>query len=202
MSVVGVSGGGGIESETCRTARQYVRQALEGSTEARSPQELAEAYQCSGSHMRNVLSEMKADGEVEAVEYGLYELADGETGGGEDGVGVGDDGDAYTVDLASDTAEGFDTTDEVSESDASEGSSDGSDGGEAVEDQAVDVVDVEESEGMSAGTALVGATLGLAVIVLVTGRSGSSSASVEEVEEAESDDGGDHGVSAGPVVES
>lgn len=171
MSVTTGGSGAELEIDGCRSAREFVLEALEASAAARSPVELAEAYGCNKSHMRNVVSELKGEGEVERVGHGLYEPVDDD----------GDDGSS----ILSEGTEAADTDDDVAaegdDSDTSEASSEG----DSAEDEPAEIeVEVEESgSGMSAGTALVGATLGLAAIVILV-ETGSSSAPDDDQEES------------------
>ena len=189
MSVTTAAGDGGPDLDGCRSAEEYVIEALERSTAARSPKELAQAYGCGSGHIQNIVSELADDGKIERVERGLYTSADGES---EQEMSSSEQPERSDTE-SDEAADGAD-------SEQAEGAAEG-DVPAIADDERADVVDVEASEegGIGAGTALVGATLGLAAIVLVTGRSGSSSGSTEEVEE-EADDGGDEADSAGPEV--
>lgn len=60
----------------CDSAAEYVRYRLADADDPLSPSELAADYGCGAKHMRNVLSELAQEGEVERVSRGQYEAAD------------------------------------------------------------------------------------------------------------------------------
>jgi len=203
------------EVDRCPNARKYALEALEASAAARSPKELAEAYGCESGHMGNVLSELRKEGEIERVDRGLYTSKDEESGGddlplseeservdtedSEEGVGEKSEGstdsEKLTIDdderaeigpveddatggidptaagLLSNAGEGYAAVAGVSESEESEESSTGVDDG--------------DDGGISAGTALVAGTLGLATVVLLRGRSSSASTTPTETDETD-----------------
>lgn len=175
MSVTMGGGGGALpEIEGCWNAEEFVIEALEASAAARSPSELAQAYDCSKGHMRNVMSDLAASGRVERVEKGLYTDSEG------------------VSDLSPEQTEGIDTHSERSDSEVSEGS-EGSvaepvDDSELEEAEVPEVVEIEETEGMSAGTAVVAGSLALAVAVFAGAAGSSDSSSDEEQADQESVD--------------
>ena len=207
MSASAVGGESTVEPDSCRSAEQYVLESLEASTAARSPKELAQGYGCSADHTRNVMSELAQEGRIKRVETGLYTSLDSS----EPAVPSESEADH---DL-SDAPEGGDTDGSEDETDAD---SDGevTDRPEIADDERAELGGVDDGgaggdddgdaggddDGISAGTALVGATIGLGVIVLLSGRSSSSASDESEaVDEAEDEDQGDgDGEAAGPEV--
>ena len=181
MSVSAAGGEATIEPDQCRSAEQYVLEALEASTAARSPKELAQGYGCSVDHVRNVVSDLAQEGRIKRVETGLYTSLDSS----EPAL----PSEPETEHNRSDGSEGGDT-DGSADGSGADSDTEVTDRPSIEDDERADVVDVEEREegGIGAGTALVGATLGLAAIVLVTGRSGSSSASSASAPSPETDE--------------
>lgn len=200
MSASALGGASEIEPDQCRSAEQYVLEALEASAAARSPKELAMGYGCTSDHTRNVMSDLAKEGRIKRVEEGLYTSVDGD--------GAEPDADSILSDAPEGVATDVEVTDDASGSDTDDGPTDAEEAAETetpppiADDERADVVDVEATESggeIGAGTALVAATGALALIVLATGRSGSSSESTEEVEE-EADDGGDEADLTEPEV--
>ena len=65
-----------VTPRECRGAKEYAKRRLRESDEPMSPKELADEYDCSGSHMRSQVSDLKQNGEIESVTYGYYDVTD------------------------------------------------------------------------------------------------------------------------------
>jgi len=63
-----------VTPRECRGAKEYAKRRLRESDEPMSPKELADEYDCSGSHMRSQVSDLKQNGEIESVTYGYYDV--------------------------------------------------------------------------------------------------------------------------------
>jgi hypothetical protein len=185
MSVTTAGGDGGPELDGCRSAEEYVIEALNQSTAARSPKELAQGYGCGSGHIQNIVSELADEGKIKRVERGLYTSIDGadseqELSSSERSEGGDTDSDEIEVGEGSGKAEGGEAADKppIEEDERADVG--------AVEDlEAADSAGVDEGDedGISAGTALVAGTLGLAAVVLLRGRSSSVSATPTETDE-------------------
>lgn len=67
------AGGGELPSpRRCANAEVFVRRRLDGVDDPLSPAELAEEYDCSNVHMRQVVADLAADGEIHRVARGMY----------------------------------------------------------------------------------------------------------------------------------
>ena len=85
--------GPGLAARTASNAAEFVRDRLEESDLPRSPAELADEYGCTSGHMRDVCSDLNAEGTVERVAPGQYTDPDGDTDGSDAG-----DSDGFTFD--------------------------------------------------------------------------------------------------------
>lgn len=136
----------GPDPAHCRGAEDYVLRRLESADSPLSPSGLAEEYDCGGSHMRSVLSELAQQGEIERVAQGQY--VDVEPEAETNGSNDADDADGSDGFLPADdqdermsTAEAYEEQHSIV-SNASNGEDAGDDAGDEVE--AVDVDDSDE----------------------------------------------------------
>lgn len=92
----------------CASGREFVRDRLAESDSPMSPADLSDEYDCTGGYMRDILSDLHAEGVVERPATGRYVLAedgDGDPGEGTDGSvpAISDDGMAEIPDEDTDT---------------------------------------------------------------------------------------------------
>jgi len=85
--------------EMCRNAKEFAEKALSSRDEAVKPAGLADEYECTASHMRDMLRELRKEGVVERVGKGLYRSVPGDRRGdagvaGGGATGSSDGGDA------------------------------------------------------------------------------------------------------------
>jgi len=106
MATASEDTGPGLAARTASNAAEFVRDRLEESDLPRSPAELAEEYGCTSGHMRDVCSDLNAEGAVERVAPGQYTDPDGDADGSDGG-----DSDGFTFDPPGTSAdtEGSDT---------------------------------------------------------------------------------------------
>jgi hypothetical protein len=106
MATASEDTGPGLAARTASNAAEFVRDRLEESDLPRSPAELAEEYGCTSGHMRDVCSDLNAEGAVERVAPGQYTDPDGDADGSDEG-----DSDGFTFDPPGTSAdtEGSDT---------------------------------------------------------------------------------------------
>ena len=89
-----VSGEGPESIGACKNAEEFAKRRLNQSEEAMRPSQLAEEYECTPSHMRGALRNLRKEGQVERVEHGEYVAAGGDSSTenvSEDGDDVGGD---------------------------------------------------------------------------------------------------------------
>ena len=135
----------GPDPAHCRGAKDYALQRLESADSPLSPAGLADEYDCGGSHMRSVLSELAQQGQIDRVDQGQYVAAETEAET-DDSTDAGDaDGsdDSLPVDGQDDmmsTAEAYEEQ-HSGVPDADDGEDAGDDAGSAAES-----VDVEDSD--------------------------------------------------------
>jgi hypothetical protein len=75
----------GLMAQAASSASEFVRDRLEESEIPLSPAELAEEYDCTSGHMRDVCSELTRDGVIERVAEGEYAVPGEDTEGSDDG---------------------------------------------------------------------------------------------------------------------
>lgn len=127
--------GPATDPRACGSAPEFVRDRLGEAESPMSPAELSDEYDCAGGYMRDVLSDLAAEGVVERVATGRYVLADGDADDSDDETDgsvptISDDG---TADIPTelDDADGDDdmpTQEEYRQqhSESDDGSADGS----------------------------------------------------------------------------
>jgi len=203
MATASEDTGPGLAARTASNAAQYVRDRLEESDLPRSPAELAEEYECTSGHMRDVCSEMNAEGRIERVAPGQYAVPDD----GADGSDEGDsDGVTFDPPGASADTEGSDTMATQDEyqrqhsstaEDTADGSAEGSDDPDAGDSDAIGAVGSAAGGAAAAGAALpvepkkLGQILAVALVLWVAYRAltggGDNDADTSDLDE----DGGD-----------
>lgn len=196
MSADSTTGGDDAELPArteCRNGREYAIESLNQSDGPLRPSELADGYRCTSGHMRNVLRDLRDDGEVERVARGEYVLADPADHGSEAA--------SDSEDAADDTSESAEAATQWMTEDADAGAAHGEDGttpttapsedGGSTESEDPD--GVEGSGGATGGIPvpfsheqLVVGAIALAAILYLYHRRSSSASSSEEEEEAQS----------------
>ncbi len=204
MATASEDTGPGLAARTASNAAEFVRDRLDESDLPRSPSELAEEYGCSAGHMRDVCSDLNAEGAIERVAPGQYTDPDGDADGSDEG-----DSDGFTFDPpdASADTEGSDTMathDEYQRQhsstaeDAADGSAEGSDDPDAGDSDATGTVGTAAGGTAAAGAALpmgpkkLGQILAVALVLWVVYRALTGGAdSGAETSDLDEDGGGD-----------
>lgn len=170
----------GPDPAHCRGAKDYALQRLESADSPLSPAGLADEYDCSGTHMRSVLSELARKGEVDREGQGQYVAVESEAET-DNSNGVGD-ADEPHGELPSDDPDEFTSTAEAYDeqysgvSDGSDGEDAGDDAGSEVEaadaDDPAEASDQGDGDGGAAAAAAMGAGGGALSLLGEDGPSG------------------------------
>ncbi|MBX0306064.1 hypothetical protein [Haloarcula salinisoli] len=177
-----------------KCARDFVEEKLQEADSPMAPAELAEEYGCTNGHVRNLLSDLRDEGEVERVAHGQYAaVSDEEAGDAAEGL----------ADLQADSAGNAQEETEATEPEETAQETPEPTGGQAPSEdrdtEDSELPETAESMGVplpvSANAVLVGAALFLVLALWWRSRSSGSSGSssspststTEETEEDEED---------------